>query len=312
MKHSPSRTPWLVLAATLLLPSCAAYRQTAAEVTIRVPGDRTLGAPMPIAPEAAADWEYAWLSQAAYGKTTSARARQKVSAVAPCAHADEVLNAQGWQLWEGFPDPDLKQRISVSNLRVEVWEKRATRSVVVAFGGTMFNNIKDWISNLRWFIPKHEDEYTAIVKDFGPAFVAEYQRRANAADGNHLKGASLYATGHSLGGGLAQQFAYALPINDVGVHVTHVYAFDPSPVTGFFSVDARTRDLNKTNLFVDRIYERGEILALVRSLTSFFVAPSAADPAIRGVRYSLFYPANPISGHSMLQLACRLQVASGH
>ena len=93
--------------------------------------------------------------------------------------------------------------------------------------------------------------------------------------------------------------------------VTQVYAFDPSPVTGFFSVDPDTRDMNRRTLAIDRIYERGEILAIVRSLTSLFVAPSASQPTIRGVRYALFYPADPITGHSMTEFACRMYGAAG-
>jgi hypothetical protein len=50
--------------------------------------------------------------------------------------------------------------------------------------------------------------------------------------------------------------------------VTEVYAFAPSPVTGFFSVARELRDSNKRALTIDRIYERGEILALARSLMS--------------------------------------------
>ena len=50
----------------------------------------------------------------------------------------------------------------------------------------------------------------------------------------------------------------------------------------------------------------------MRSLTSFISPPSEANPRIRGVRYNLFYRLNPISNHSMLEFACKLQVAAGH
>jgi pimeloyl-ACP methyl ester carboxylesterase len=158
----------------------------------------------------------------------------------------------------------------------------------------------------------HKDEYTEIVKVFGPAFVTEFSRRAKEPGGSYLRDATIYSTGHSLGGGLAQQFAYSLPTGPGMQRVAQVYAFDPSPVTGFYSVDSRTRDINKNGLLIDRIYERGEILAIARSLTSSIYPPSAKNPSVRAVRYSLFYPANPISGHSMAELACKLQVAAGH
>jgi len=91
-----------------------------------------------------------------------------------------------------------------------------------------------------------------------------------------------------------------------------VYAFDASPVTGFYSVNRKTPNINKKHLAIDRIYERGEVLAIVPSLTSFISPPSEANPRIRGVRYNLFYRLNPISNHSMLEFACKLQVVAGH
>jgi pimeloyl-ACP methyl ester carboxylesterase len=126
----------------------------------------------------------------------------------------------------------------------------------------------------------------------------------------HLKDATIYSTGHSLGGGLAQQFAYSLPRNSRQRRVAQVYAFDPSPVTGFYSVDAALRDMNKAELCIDRIYERGEVLAILRSLTSLFIKPSASSPSIRGVRYSLFVSVDPIRSHSILELASKIELAA--
>ena len=318
------------------LTGCAAFQQTSKEVTIREPGARTLGQPQPVQPEAMRDLEFAWLSDAAYQKTAAgqkaladdkaaiAQAQAQASPPAApvpgssgCPDSEQALRAAGWQRWDGFPDDGLLEKIKKSHLRIEVWTRNDPPAVAVAFGGTVFNNGNDWLSNLRWFPPSwfvagHPDEYSETVQEFGPAFVAEFKRRAGSADEQwaFLKHATLYSTGHSLGGGLAQQFAYALPLDDSMPRVAKVYAFDPSPVTGFYSVDAAVRDVNRQGLQIDRIYERGEILALVRSFTSFFVAPSAEAPAIRGVRYSLFPTANPISGHSMSTLACKLYSAS--
>ncbi|MDB5827415.1 MAG: putative lipoprotein transrane [Variovorax sp.] len=69
-----------------------------------------------------------------------------------------------------------------------------------------------------WFLPKWLqanliDEYSAIVQIFGLAFVSEFKRllQSDAPEWKFLKQATIYSTGHSLGSGLAQQFAYALP-----------------------------------------------------------------------------------------------------
>jgi hypothetical protein len=85
-----------------------------------------------------------------------------------------------------------------------------------------------------------------------------------------------------------------------------VYAFDPSPVTGFFSVKKHLRDYDATKLAIDRIYERYGILAYVRSITNYFVPPSAENPTIRQLRYMLFPTHNPISGHSIAEFASKL------
>ena len=111
---------------------------------------------------------------------------------------------------------------------------------------------------------------------------------------------------------LAQQFAYALPQSSVVPRVHTVVAFDPSPVTGYYRVDTARRDENERDLAIDRIFERGEVLAALRSIINFVYPPSAEHPAIRTVRYQLFYTLNPVAGHSMGKLACRLYEASDH
>lgn len=299
---------WLLTIPISLLSAWASFRQKPNEVTVREPGHRSLGAPLPVAAEARKHWQYGSLAEASYRRTP--KAKKAAGETAECPPVNAVLKAHGWKRWKNFPDDGLLKKISVSHLRVEVWEQRETNSVVVSFGGTVFKSGKDWKSNLRWFTPHHKDEYTDIVRVFGPAFLTEMERRMALPDGARLKNVHLYATGHSLGGGLAQQFAYSLPLNDIGLRVKHVYAFDPSPVTGFYSVHKKTRDANKVGLLIDRIYERGEILALVRALTSFFWKPSAVNAEIRGVRYNLFYSLNPVAGHSMVHLSCELRLAA--
>lgn len=163
---------------------------------------------------------------------------------------------------------------------------------------------------MRWFTFHHNDEYTELIKEFGPGFVREFVKRREQPEWAFLQHAVIFATGHSLGGGLAQEFAYSLPV-DVNVpRVKKVFAFDPSPVTGFYSVGATARDNNKKDLAIDRIYERGEVLALLRSFVNFIYPPSATAPIIRQIRYNLFKSHNPITGHSIAELARTLDEAS--
>ena len=261
--------------------------------------------------------DFAWLSLAAYSATPAAYkraarvARKVATGMAPRDEAlpvrdpAAVLAAAGWTRWPQFGDPAIWRRIDAAHLRVEIWEHAAPDAIAVAFGGTVFDNEKDWLSNLRWFIPHHKDEYTQVVHTFVQLLCEEFKRRYPA--GNRP---ALFSTGHSLGGGLAQQFAYALPMDDGVPRVKEVYAFDPSPVTGYFSVPRSLRDRNKRDLSIDRVYERGEILALARSLINLVYETPREHPAIRGVRYSLFHGWNPLADHSMVRLADKIDLAA--
>jgi len=286
-----------------------ALGQAPEQVVVREPGERFLSAPRPIAPFAVEHWQFAWLADSAYGKTHAGRNCKAEIARSP-ENPETALGRVGWTKWKNdeFLSDELRRRFDAYHLRVEVWERQSPAAVAVAFGGTVFRNEMDWLANLRWFTPGHEDEYTLTQVEFAKAFAEECIKRHQLGQ---PVSAQLYSTGHSLGGGLAQQFAYALPDVPSVPRVEKVYAFDPSPVTGFFSVDKKLREINRASLKIDRIYERGEILAIARSLMSLFWKPSAAAPAIRGVRYNLFYTCNPVAGHSMKMLAGKLEAAAG-
>jgi len=295
-------------------PWIRALGQSESEVTVRPAGARFLSAPKPVRPYAAEDWEFAWLAASAYDKT-HAGAKRRAHAVDPESQANPelALRAAGWECWVGFPSRKLDHEIEPTHLRVEVWQKQranGTLAVAVTFGGTVFNNKMDWRANLRWFLPGGlRDEYTDVVRTFAPAFIEEF---VNRFGGPAAPSVEIISTGHSLGGGLAQQFAYAHCLDARVPRVTRVYAFDPSPVTGFFSVKRAVRDVNRKTLEIDRIYERGEILAIVRSITSVLWKPSTTAPQIRGRRYFLFHAWNPIAGHSMVKMAALMSAAAGH
>lgn len=276
-----------------------AFRQRADQVVIRRPGQRMFGAPEPLGPTGTEDLPFALLSQAAYKHKPDAKQVKTGDAIDP----DLELRKRGWTMWPDFGGDGLHQQIRGVHLRAEVWWHVQDKKIAVAFGGTVFTNIKDWLANLRWFIPHHKDEYTVIVKGFGKAFEAEYMKRGKDAGWQPGDRVHLYSTGHSLGGGLAQEFAYSLPPNPKVPRVEKVYAIDPSPVTGFYSVEKNVRDVNVLELAIDRIFERGEILASLRSIVSLFVPPRRKAPTIRQIRYNLFHGGNPISRHSIGEFA---------
>jgi pimeloyl-ACP methyl ester carboxylesterase len=296
------------------LPLIRAFFQSQSEVAVRFPGRRFLSKPLPLKPYAEEHWIFAWLAAAAYVRTPAGQEEQQTVRKATDDEVDPFaeLRESGWSLWTHFPDGPLRTIMDQTHLRVEVWEKRSSSTIAVSFGGSIFSNRMDWRSNLRWFLPAHRDAYSDVVQSFAPAFARELSARFMREGGEDLKNVRVVSVGHSLGGGLAQQFAYCLDPQDSIPRVSKVYAFDPSPVTGFFSVDKAIRKRNSRGLKIDRIYERGEILAIARSIASALWVPAARNPEIRGVRYNLFSVVNPIAGHSILRMAVKLAAAAGH
>jgi dienelactone hydrolase len=92
-----------------------------------------------------------------------------------------------------------------------------------------FLRASTWLANVPLY-----DQYDQ-VQDHTADFVAAIEW-----DKCFVRGTTrIIAVGHSLGGGLAQQAAFVEP------RIRHVYAFDPSVVTG--STDARVRQLMDQN-----------------------------------------------------------------
>ena len=323
----------LALGAASLPPSCTSIDQTPETVLVRPPGGRLYGPPVPVDQEAKKHWEFALASQSAYAQLS--KDRERAPAPAPAASdalaapardaatgadvmgdcrssAKTLLLKAGWQRWGDFPDPSLAAELRKTHLRVEVWERSDPAAVVVSFGGTLFTSSDDWLADAGWLVPGHADAYTQAVERLGPAFTRRYAARVVDSAAPPLSGAALFATGHSLGGALAQQFAYALPQSPVVPRVQAVVAFDPPPVSGYYSVDPAQRRANERNLAIDRVFERGEALAPLRSLINLIYPPPAEHPTVRSVRYQLFYTLNPLPRHSMGKLACRLYEASDH
>jgi len=329
-RRHPASLALLALFASLL-HSCASFDQTPETALVREPGERAYGAPVPIAQEAKKHWEFALLSQSAYAQLTKDKQGSPAPAVgravaAPpsgaatgadvmgdChSSAKTLLLKAGWTRWSDFADPALAEEIRNAHLRVEVWERRDPAAVVLSFGGTLFASGDDWLANLRWLLPWRADPYTTVLERLGATFVRSYAERLADPASQHLKDATLHATGYALGGALAQRFALALPQGPGVPPVQSAVAFDPSLPIDRHRIDASRRDAHERDLAVDLVFEHGEALTELYSMINFVYPPPAAHPAVRSVRYQLFYALNPIAGHAMGKLACRLYEASDH
>ncbi len=238
---------WSVVALFVLLIGISSFnRQPRDEVLVREPGYRLYSQTGPIVGQAGKEWEYAVLAENVY----VGRWRDGVDAsteVVPVtlgrhrAACDDTTRIRriplaDWTRWKNFPSDSLIDEARKGGLFFEVWETRSSPlRLAVVFRGT--DGWSDWLSNLHWFtrfIPILEDQYSFVSslvgKEFSDRILADPIKYPNP------ESLPLVSVGHSLGGGLAQHFAYALRLDPRVPRVSQVYAFDPSPVTGWSSV----------------------------------------------------------------------------
>lgn len=316
IKTAAFQWSWITLAIivfiTVAVTTRPAFKQQSNMVVIRLPGHRWFGDPQPAQAFASEDLPYAWLSTAAYGSPTSTKPDEKAKFT-----KGKAALGDKWCMWSDFPNADLRAKMDHVHLRAQVWEKQSDHLIVVGFGGTVASNLNDWKANTHWAHPFLKDEYTLAGGEFARAFAEELARRMQQSGPDYLSPVHLRSTGHSLGAGLAEKFAYSLPAANYRIpRVEKVFAFDPSPVTTFLNTKGNVRKENKEGLEIDRIFERGEILAILRAITAVFHAPSTVNPRVTQVRYNLFGNdrfgiTNPVASHAIDELAERLQLIAG-
>jgi broad specificity phosphatase PhoE len=162
---------------------------------------------------------------------------------------------------------------------------------VIAFRGTENRSgqiFHDWRSNFAAFFGFEPDQYAAARKRMVP-LIDELERVLNAQG----RPANIYAVGHSLGGGLAQQAGY------MSKKIKEVYTYNTTPVTNWSQLRLDGDVKNAYPIF-HRVYHGGEFLEKVR-----FVATTATEA--RYGRHDLglqLASRTSFKGHSIQAMAC--------
>jgi hypothetical protein len=184
------------------------------------------------------------------------------------------LSLAGWQR-RGRCDRNC--RGDGQGLYFEVWEndERSPRQIVFAFRGTRAG--PDWAANFRWLrFHKPRDHYLAALEECRPLIQKYYDEPGRGKP-------IISTTGHSLGGGLAQEVFYAFADK-----IDHCTVFDPSPITALHDLNPTLKNvyrhqLNRSEFSQYRIiraYERGEILMYVRNILELIRKPDSQTQSI--------------------------------
>jgi len=206
------------------ISGCTSFGQDSSEVLIRDPQKGRYENPTEASVSARTQWQYAAMADYAYeAARRKANAPDKADAAnpSPCGSSVPPRVPDEWKMWDGFPSAQLVAQMKPSGLFLLVLERESQpREIAVIFEGTDFAEMPDWEANARWFlrfVPGYEDQYTLtarlVAEEFHQRLASAPNRYTVSPNDEVLRHSSgdpirIVSVGHSLGGGLAQHFAY--------------------------------------------------------------------------------------------------------
>lgn len=257
------------------------------------------------APAAAADRFAGFAAMSALSYIGAAPACQRPALDRRTQEAlSKLLADKGWRAVSGDYLPTCED---ATGLFYRAWIHGADdperKTVAIAFRGT--DDRRDWTSNLRSILRPREDQYSG-ARAAARKLVAEMKK---AYPGQTL---TFFATGHSLGGGLAQHVLYDQP-----TRFLQAVGFNSSPVSAKGDVSTENRkeactcreDLN-AEARIYRVYETNEVLEIVGKGWRNRSTPTPLNRHEHEVAFD-FDSGSPIRQHSMAGLAMRLAALAG-
>lgn len=210
-------------------------------------------------------------------------------------HASD--KAYRWERWKGNSKYPSTPCYNNEGLFYETYVKRQNGTIqeaVLSFRGTENTRgqfFKDWKTNLSGTFGFEPEQYAIAAKTIPKVITALKKTNPEV---------QIYATGHSLGGGLAQQAGY------LSKDVLEVFTFNTSPVTNWSSLAWRG-EVENAYPVIHRVHNGGEALGGLRSVTTLFTKERYGRHDI-GIQIG---PKELLKGHSMTLLSCHLSCLIG-
>jgi hypothetical protein len=225
--------------------------------------------------------------------------------IARSRHPLEIAPASdtgGWRRWENADGCAVEGGLFYDTfIREPMGLEAATHPVLLAivFRGTENTRgqfADDWTDNVLSAMGLTPRQYATAIEKLRVTQEALGQLKKRYEDQGRV--VEIYAAGHSLGGGLAQQAGYLYG------NISAVFAFNTSPVTNWTQLRLwdEGRNIQNPDPVIFRIEQQGEFLDYLRFVTT---RVNLRKLARTDIEFNFGSP-GAFSGHSIASLTCHL------